>query len=129
LNDLKITEITAKKDIKFDYEDSITIQLETKYEKNNEYFQLEERYKNHKDIVIELILKEIIYPKSYIEELIKNGFGTEEEICRFLFSNYLGIDDLHKRPLSKLTRDICEELGLLDKIKFAVIKSVQSETL
>ena len=98
----------------------IRITLDRKYEKNNDYFQLETIYQNHKDIVIELILKEINYPKSYIDELIKNGFGTEEEIYRFIFSNYLKTDDLHKRPLSKLTRDIVEELGILEKIKLLI---------
>ena len=122
LNDLKITEIfdTNKKDINFEYEESIAISLNTNYSQNNEYFQLQEIYQNHKDIVIELILKEINYPKSYIDELIKNGFGTEEEIYRFIFSNYLKTDDLHKRPLSKLTRDIVEELGILEKIKLLI---------
>ncbi len=121
LNDLKITEISSKKDITFEYEDSINILLETKYEKNNEYFQLEEIYQNHKDIVIELILKEINYPESYIEELITNNFGTKEEIYRFLFSNYLNLGDLHKKPLSKLTRDIVVELGILDKIELLIV--------
>ncbi|MDY3201234.1 MAG: hypothetical protein RBQ84_09785 [Arcobacter sp.] len=122
LNDLKITEIfdTNKKDINFEYEESIGISLNTNYSKNDKYFQLQEIYQNHKDIVIELILKEINYPKSYIQELIKNGFGTEEEIFRFIFSNYLSIDDLHKRPLSKLTKDIVEELGILYKIELAI---------
>lgn len=122
LNDLKITEIfdTNKKDINFEYEESIGISLNTNYSKNDKYFQLQEIYQNHKDIVIELILKEINYPKSYIQELIKNGFGTEEEIYRFIFSNYLSIDDLHKRPLSKLTKDIVEELGILYKIELAI---------
>jgi hypothetical protein len=117
LNDLKIMEIFNKKDITFEYESSINITLETKYEKNDEYFQLKEIYQNHKDIVIELILKEINYPQSYIKELINNDFGTKEEIYRFLFSNYLKLNDLHKRPLSKLTKDIVEELGIIDKIE------------
>lgn len=122
LNDLKITEIfdTNKKDINFEYEESIGITLNTKYSQNNAYFQLETIYQNHKDIVIELILKEINYPKSYINELIKNGFGTEEEIYRFIFSNYLENDKLHQRPLSKLTKDIVEELGILEKIKLVI---------
>jgi hypothetical protein len=122
LNDLKITEIfdTNKKDINFEYEESIGISLNTNYSKNDEYFQLQEIYQNHKDIVIELILKEINYPKSYIQELIKNGFGTEEEIYRFIFSNYLENDKLHQRPLSKLTKDIIEELGILYKIELAI---------
>lgn len=117
--DLKLIEVSKKEDIDFEYEDTIEIKLESEYEKNKEYFQLEEVYQNHKDIVIELILKEINYPKSYIDELIRNNFGTEEEIYRFIFANYLDINDLHKRPLSKLTRDIVTELGLLKKIELA----------
>ena len=121
-DNLDILKSIDKKNIRFEDEEKIKITLDRKYEKNNEYFQLETIYQNHKDIVIELILKEINYPKSYIEELIKNGFGTEEEIYRFIFSNYLRIDDLHKRPLSKLTRDIVEELGILYKIELATKK-------
>lgn len=119
-NNLDILKSIDEKNIRFEDEEKIKITLSTKYEKNNEYFQLKTIYQNHKDIVIELILKEINYPKSYIEELIKNGFGTEAEIYRFIFSNYLKIDDLHKRPLSKLTRDIVEELGILEKIKLVI---------
>ena len=119
-DNLDILKSIDEKNIKFEDEQKIKITLDRKYEKNNDYFQLETIYQNHKDIVIELILKEINYPKSYIDELIKNGFGTEEEIYRFIFSNYLKIDDLHKRPLSKLTRDIVEELGILEKIKLLI---------
>ncbi|MFY4823147.1 hypothetical protein ACOTVO_10335 [Aliarcobacter butzleri] len=118
-NNLDILKSIDEKNIKFEDEEKIKITLDRKYEKNNEYFQLETIYQNHKDIIIELILKEINYPRSYINELIKNSFGTEEEIYRFIFSNYLKIDDLHKRPLSKLTRDIVEELGILYKIELA----------
>ena len=119
-DNLDILKSIDEKNIKFEDEQKIKITLDRKYEKNNDYFQLETIYQNHKDIVIELILKEINYPKSYIDELIKNGFGTEEEIYRFIFSNYLKTDDLHKRPLSKLTRDIVEELGILEKIKLLI---------
>ena len=119
-DNLDILKSIDEKNIRFEDEEKIKITLDRKYEKNNEYFQLETIYQNHKDIVIELILKEINYPKSYIDELIKNGFGTEEEIYRFIFSNYLKTDDLHKRPLSKLTRDIVEELGILEKIKLLI---------
>ncbi len=119
-DNLDILKSIDEKNIKFEDEQKIEITLDRKYEKNNDYFQLETIYQNHKDIVIELILKEINYPKSYIDELVKNGFGTEEEIYRFIFSNYLKTDDLHKRPLSKLTRDIVEELGILEKIKLLI---------
>ncbi len=119
-DNLDILKSIDKKNIRFEDEKKIKITLERKYEKNNEYFQLETIYQNHRDIVIELILKEINYPKSYIGELKKNSFGTEEEIYRFIFSNYLSTDDLHKRPLSKITRDIAEELKILDKIRLAI---------
>jgi len=78
---------------------------------NLEVFKLEELYSQHKDIVVEILIKKQYYPKSYIEEL--SGFGfSEEEIYRFLLSNYKKDEDLHKRPLSKLIKDISEELGL-----------------
>jgi len=81
---------------------------------NIEVFKLEELYKQHKDIVLELLIKKAYYPKSYIEELKSFDF-SEDEIYRYLLGNYKKDEDLHKRPLSKLTRDISEELGLLNK--------------
>lgn len=79
---------------------------------NLEVFKLEELYKQHKDVVLELLIKKAYYPKSYIEELKKFSFG-EDEIYRYLFCNYKKDEDLHKRPLSKLMKDISEELGLI----------------
>ena len=57
-------------------------------------------------------VKKAYYPQSYIEELSKFGF-SKDEIYRYLFSNYNKDEDLHKRPLSKLIKDISTELGLL----------------
>lgn len=79
---------------------------------NLELFRLEELYKQHKDIVLELLIKRAYYPKSYIEELKDFGF-SEDEIYRYLLSNYKKEEDLHKRPLSKLVKDISEELKLI----------------
>jgi len=79
---------------------------------NLDIFQLEKLYKQHKDIVLELLIKKAYYPQSYIDELSNFGF-SQDEVYRYLFSNYNKEDDLHKRPLSKLIRDISEELGLI----------------
>jgi len=79
---------------------------------NLEIFHLKELYKQHKDIVLELLIKKAYYPQSYIEELSKFGFD-EDDIYRYLFSNYKKDEDLHKRPLSKLIKDISEELKLI----------------
>ena len=79
---------------------------------NVELFKLLELYKQHKDIVLELLIKKAYYPNSYIKELESFGF-SEDEIYRYLFSNYKREEDLHKRPLSKLIKDISEELGII----------------
>lgn len=79
---------------------------------NIKTFKLKELYKQHKDIVLELLIKKAYYPKSYIEEL--KGFGfSEDEVYRYLLCNYKKDEDLHKRPLSKLIKDISEELDLI----------------
>lgn len=79
---------------------------------NLELFKLNELYKQHKDIVLELFIKKVYYPKSYIKELEDFGF-SQDEIYRYLLCNYQKDEDLHKRPLSKLIKDISEELGLV----------------
>ncbi len=52
------------------------------------------------------------YPKFYIEQLQGLKF-TKQEIYRFILSNYSETKDFHKRPLSKLVKDISEELNLI----------------
>ena len=86
-------------------------------EKNDEYFKLKLLYEQHKDIVLDLLLKKVIYSKSYIKELQDNFKLKDDEIYRFLLCNYLKDEDLHKRPLSKLVKDISEDIGLLSNIK------------
>ena len=77
-------------------------------------FMLNERYAYHKYKVIEMINKRKEYPNSRIKELALLTQKTEEEVKQDLFGEYLFKDeDLHKRPLSKLVRDISEELGLI----------------
>lgn len=54
------------------------------------------------------------YSDSCIKELAKLTRETEEEVKQDLFGKYMFEDDnLHKRPLSKLIRDISKELGLV----------------
>ena len=77
-------------------------------------FMLNERYEYHKYKVIEMINKRKEYPNSRIKELAILTQKTEEEVKQDLFGEYLfEDDDLHKRPLSKLVKDISNELGLL----------------
>ena len=115
-NDFKFTympksiNFLAIKKEKYHFDD-----FEIKIDGNKEQimlFKLDELYKQHKDIVLELLVKIIYYPNSYIEELASFGFN-KDEIYRYLISNYSQKQDLHKRPLSKLIKDISTELGLI----------------
>ncbi|MCD6258293.1 MAG: hypothetical protein J7J31_01700 [Helicobacteraceae bacterium] len=80
-------------------------------------FALQTLYDKHKDIVLELIQKAQIYNESYLDELMQNYEGTlfknREDLLRLVTCGYVSDDDLHKRPLSKLIKDISEELELL----------------
>ena len=95
-------ELMLKEDFSLDYKGYI------------EGFMLNERYEYHKYKVIEMINKRKEYPNSRIKELATLTQKTEEEVKQDLFGEYLFEDDnLHKRPLSKLVRDISDELGLI----------------
>jgi hypothetical protein len=85
---------------------------------HNEDFNVEALYQNHKDVVNELYWKSIFYNETRKTELIdffkvKGISISEEEINRFITGNYTNKEDILKRPLSKLTKDIAKELGLL----------------
>lgn len=91
--------------------------LYEKAERNLKDLELDKLYEHHKDYVKELIWRKQVYSEGYIHELFKEYegsiFSNEEEIRRMVLGNYTELEDLIKRPLSKLTRDIAEELGLI----------------
>jgi len=92
-------DLLLKEDFSTDYEQYINI------------LELNARYEYHKYKVLELIKKRKAYPDSRIKELALISQKTEEEVKQDLFGEYLQ-NDLHKRPLSKLIKDISQELGL-----------------
>ena len=91
------------------------ISEETKVKNHNEVFNIENLYENHKDIVKELLQKRVIYSDSYIDELFDRYsgilFSSKEELMRLITCGYISDDDINKRPLSKLIKDISEDLG------------------
>lgn len=102
--------LNIKKD-KYDF-CAFDIVIKSTDNKNIEVFKLQELYKEHKDVVVDLLLKYKYYPSQYISYLRSYGF-SEDEIYRYLFNNFVKNEDLHKRPLSKLTKDIAKELKLI----------------
>lgn len=100
--------------IKIDIKDSES-EIGKKIDNSKNIFHLEDLYNAHKDYVRELIKKAIIYNESRIDELYTQYpelFNSREEVLQMVVSNYIDANELGKRPLSKLTKDICDELGL-----------------
>lgn len=77
-------------------------------------FKLDEIYRDsHNGEVADIIRKYYISGGNYLETL-KNSFpdiGEIDELYRLAFGNYYSEGDFEKRPLSKLTKDIVEQLG------------------
>ncbi len=100
--------------------ESIKIKLFTTNKKafnSKKVFKLDNFYEKHRDTVVELIQKAEIYNESYIDELFNRYEGTlfknREDLMRLITCGYITDEDINKRPLSKLIKDISEELELL----------------
>lgn len=105
-------EIVLKDNVKTEEEKEIC----AKAKNNADIFQIENLYNYHKKEILDLIKKRIIYTEQYFEDLRKQYrglFTSDIEIVEFVIGNYLEAHNLDKKPLSKLTQDICEELGFI----------------
>lgn len=97
----------------------IDIELKVPHVGYNDIFKLKELYKLHSDHIEELIQKaKLKYPKSYREMLedqfsIDSATHNQSLFYRVLIGNYIYDNELHKRPLSKLYRDIALQLGII----------------
>jgi hypothetical protein len=75
-------------------------------------------YAFHDDYAEELVIKRMIYSDDYLNELEANFGGiveSKEKLLRLIAGNYIQEDDLKKRPLAKLTRDIMLQLDFIKK--------------
>lgn len=93
------------------------IDNEAKVKSHIKTFNIQNLYNEHKDIVLELIQKAQIYNESYVDELFQKYEGTlfknREDVLRHITGGYVEDGDINKRPLSKLIKDISEELELI----------------
>jgi hypothetical protein len=83
---------------------------------NIDVLGLETLYSYHDDIVKEILLKGEVYSPEYIKNLVEQFpklIDNEEEALRIVTGNYTNEEDLGKRPLSKLTRDIARDVGFI----------------
>ena len=104
-------------DLKYKFAKDVGSDEKRRITNNRKDFELKDLYSNHKDIALELIQKAQIYNESYIDELYQKYEGTlfknREDVLRHITGGYIEDKDINKRPLSKLIKDISEELDLI----------------
>lgn len=103
-------------DIKIEPKAGIDQDTKKKIERSIEVFALNDMYKFHKDYVSDLLRSAFINDESRINELYtlyRDIFKSKEEVMQAVFLNYFKEEDLGKRVLAKLTRDICKQLGVI----------------
>lgn len=82
---------------------------------NIDVFALKELYQKHSDYIEEIIIKCYSYNEDYYEGLIEDFSKvgrTTSEIHRLIFGNYIDRANNEKRPLSKLTSDLLNQMGI-----------------
>ena len=104
-------------EVKFDYSNNLEKDFIEKCRNNVEKFALEDFYNMHHDYIEEIIEKAYSYNDDFYDGL-RHDFSrvgkSSSEIERLIFGNYIDLADNEKRPLSKLTRDILNDIGLID---------------
>lgn len=117
-----------KIDFKFSYEHKNYSQFKFKIINNNvfsknstEAFKLKEIYETHEDEIVDLRKLRDVYSEKYLEilkkSILKGTSISDEEIYRLAFGTYIDEASFNRRPLSKMKKDILEELGILKYIK------------
>lgn len=99
-----------------DGKSSVDVKFSKQIVGNVKVFKLDDLYQLHSDHVLELIIKSKVNYNDKYRKYLKNFKGlsfSDAEIDRVLIGNYTTLSELHKRPFSKLYRDIALELGLI----------------
>ncbi|WP_224994477.1 hypothetical protein, partial [Cesiribacter sp. SM1] len=115
----KVDFLLGKRDFDISLEETISADSTkaTRAKDSSEIFHILEQYAFHKVFAGEIILKAYVYTDTKIEELLleyaPHGspiFSSREEIKAMLFGDYLNENELHNRVLSKLTRNLTENI-------------------
>jgi len=118
----KQIDLSKQLDVRFSYNLSVNSPTEVKIIANNAFtddsitkMKLREIYSVHTEEVDDLLYLRRAYADSYMDSLrnLLNMNLTDSEVYRLAFGAYLEEDQLGKRPLSKLKKDILTELGII----------------
>lgn len=115
LNDHNHLDFFHEKRINLD----IIIKNNKKQKLTKEYskmFNIKELYLEHRDIVSDLLKKEIIYTESYISSFYNNYkdlFDNEKEVIEMILNTNIDKNNMHNKPMTKLTCDIAKQLEII----------------
>ena len=79
----------------------------------NDAFKIEELYSLHKDYIIEILKKSIMLNDDFVFSIYSSFpelFSDINEVKELIYGNYLKHENFGRRPLSKMTHDLLEEL-------------------
>lgn len=105
--------------IVFESRKGITLKQEERANKSIKDLALEDIYNKHKDRVLELIDLSRAYNEASFENLVnefKNStkiFEDVNDVKRLMLCHHVEDENIDKRPLNKLVKDISEELELI----------------
>ncbi|WP_320035770.1 hypothetical protein [Halarcobacter sp.] len=115
-------------DEKYDFFHEKRVKLELEYfgdehekikaENYNSVFNIKSIYNEHRNIVSDLLKKEIIYSDEYVEKLYENYkgiFKSKKEVFDMVLNTDINEDEMNNSPMNKLICDISKQLGILKK--------------
>jgi len=92
--------------------------LSKKVDRQISLFRYNGIYPEHGDYIQDLVMKKWVSNDKYLallKELYIDFELTPEEAYRLAFGNFQNEEDFGKRPLSKMTKDIAQAIGLIKK--------------
>ena len=118
----KLLSLVNKEDefnIVFESKKGITSNEEIKANKHIEDLALDTLYNCHKDKVLELVDISRAYNEASLENLVSEFAKSTEifkdvnDVKRLMLCHHIEDENIDKRPLNKLVKDISDELGLI----------------
>ena len=97
--------------------DSIEILSNThdKYKNDFSKLDLNGLYQIHSDLILDMLIKKIFIPDTYLNEITKMIPLSNDDINRLYTGVYNAEEEYYKRPLSKLISDIYKEFNTLER--------------
>jgi len=103
----------SSKNITLNFNYNLSLSENKKLEASLIFFGIKEIYEQcHTDLIEKIIHKKIAFSDRYIKELQNTYKMSFEEAYTILFETHLEENKLHKKPFSKLKKDVFEDINI-----------------